>query len=118
MGRSIGSVCKTGLATLTTDVLIVGGFFVRGMGMKIKDLLEFSHVCSVYSMCFGLNDLLSQMEVDEFPDELHECIDNLKTSTTHVVKFLDDYIDQTEEKFFPQCEDYKQYCEALDGYEH
>lgn len=87
---------------------MVGGFFVRGMEMKVKDLEELSYVCSVYSMCYCLNELLSEIEVEEFPDELHECIDNLKTSITHVVKCIDNYRDQSFKKYLSQCEDYKQ----------
>lgn len=76
--------------------------------MKVKDLLELSYVCSVYSFCSALNDLLSQMEVEKFPDEVHECIDNLKISVTHAVNCMENYRDLSEKKFFPQCEDYKQ----------
>ena len=85
-----------------------GAFFVRGMAMKVKDLEELSYICSVYSMCYCMNEFLYGMYAEDFPDELHECIDNLKTNITHTVKCIENYRDHSGKKFLSQCEDYKQ----------
>lgn len=61
--------------------------------MKIKDLQELSVVCSVYGICYGINELISDVEVEKFPDELQECIDNLKKSVSHAVQCIDNYRD-------------------------
>lgn len=71
--------------------------------MKVKDFEEISCICSIYSMCYFLEECISSAEI---PDKLKDCFDNLENSVRTAINCMVSYREETRNIFLSACEDY------------
>ena len=70
--------------------------------MKKKDLTEMQTVCSVYSMCYCLNELLDEV-VSDLPEEI--CTDLFRDWLKNFIHDIENYNASKESMFLSACED-------------